>query len=79
MTDASFAIILVHGAGAGDHAEALVTKYGRRVVTDPDAVEDGDLLLLDDTTSLTWAASNVLLLSDNRAPIVRAIALADAL
>jgi hypothetical protein len=79
--DSCFAVLLVHGSGAASHGDALQAHYGvAQSVTQPEELQSGDMLLRDDdTTGLEWIASNVLLLPDMRAPIVRKIALADAL
>lgn len=81
MAGECFAIILVYGSGAADHAAQLQAHYGAlNAHVEPQELQSGDLLLReDDTTGLEWIASNVLLLEDMRAPIVRKIALADAL
>jgi hypothetical protein len=81
VSDNCLALVMVHGADAAEHSEALAEKYGAtRVITDLSDVQNGDLLLREnDTDDLVWIASNVLLLPDNRAPIVRVIALEDAL
>jgi hypothetical protein len=81
MTETCLAILLVHGAGAADHADTLLEHYGAtRAITDVADAQNGDLLLReDDVEDLDWIASNVIMLSGNRAPIVRKIALEDAL
>lgn len=81
MPDPCFAIILVHGEGASDHAEQLQAHYAAsRAVTELDDLQNGDLLLREnDQDGLEWVASNVLLLEDMRAPMVRLVALDDAL
>lgn len=79
MTDTSFAITLVHGTEATAQTDALAARFGRRVITTPDDAQDGDVLALESLAGLTWIASNVLLLTGNRAPIVRILTLSEAL
>lgn len=69
-TDTIFAITLVTGPGAAEHAATLPG----RVVTDADDLQHGDVLVGD--TALNWIASNVILLDDGRAPIVRRVEMA---
>jgi len=74
MTDTIFAVTLVTGPGALEHANTL----GGRVVTDTDDLQHGDVLALPEVPE-SWGdmsnrpckiAENVLLLADGRAPIL---------
>jgi hypothetical protein len=81
MTETCLAILLIHGVGAAEHADTLREHYGAtRAINDVADAQNGDLLLReDDVEDLDWIASNVILLPGDRAPIVRKIALEDAL
>lgn len=73
------ALTLIVDAAALDHAEALAQRFAR-VITDPAEtdLQNGDLVLVTEEPDWTWIASNVILLPDGRAPIVRRVALVDA-
>lgn len=75
-------IIMVHGTNTKNYADQLKSHYGAtRSVTDTNDIQNGDNVLLTDAeaNACTWIGSNMILLEDNRAPIVLRVTLSEAL